>query len=143
MVFADDIVRALLAVGRQVAVGEVVAGQTLMAGDPDTFENHHCSRRHTANVGYRARRRKRACRPSRRFPTGEDFLPVDLLGKGDEVANVVDSSLTVKRVERPPLLRANAESSRARYLGRSVSAFPHPKPTATAWPGGGGAGHPC
>ena len=39
MVFADDIVRALLAVGRQVAVGEVVAGQALVAGDPGAFEN--------------------------------------------------------------------------------------------------------
>ena len=33
MVLADDIVRALLAFGRQLAVGEVVAGQTLAAGD--------------------------------------------------------------------------------------------------------------
>ena len=38
--FTDDIVRALLAVGRQVAVGEVVAGQALVAGDPGAFENH-------------------------------------------------------------------------------------------------------
>ena len=37
--FADNIVRALLAVGRQVAVGEVVAGQALVAGDPASFEN--------------------------------------------------------------------------------------------------------
>ena len=39
MVFTDDIVRAPLAVGRQVAVGEVVAGQALVAGDPGAFEN--------------------------------------------------------------------------------------------------------
>ena len=39
-VFTDDIIRALLAVGRQVAVGDVVAGQALVAGDPGTFENH-------------------------------------------------------------------------------------------------------
>ena len=38
MVFTDGIVRALLAVGRQVAVGEVVAGQVLVAGDR-AFEN--------------------------------------------------------------------------------------------------------
>ena len=37
--FRDDIVRALLAVGRQVAVGEVVEGQVLVAGGPGAFEN--------------------------------------------------------------------------------------------------------
>ena len=37
--FADDIVRALLAVGRQAAVGEVVADQGLVVGDPGAFEN--------------------------------------------------------------------------------------------------------
>ena len=31
-----------------------------------------------------------------KVPTGEVFLPVGLLGKGDEVANLVDSSLTGK-----------------------------------------------
>ena len=36
--FTEDIVRALPEVGRQVAVGEVVAGQALVAGDPDGFE---------------------------------------------------------------------------------------------------------
>ena len=36
---AADVARALLVVGRQVAVGEVVAGQTLVAGDPNAFEN--------------------------------------------------------------------------------------------------------
>lgn len=70
-----------------------------------------------------------------KVPTGEGFLPVDLLRKGDEVANLVDSSLTGKRVEQPPLLRGNAESSTNRNLGISVSAFLHLKPTATAWPG--------
>ena len=38
--FTDDIVRALLVVGRQVAVSVVVAGQALAAGDPGAFENH-------------------------------------------------------------------------------------------------------
>ena len=78
-----------------------------------------------------------------KLSTGESFLPADLLGKGDEVANLVGSSLTGKRVERPPLLRGNAESSFTLDLGASVSAFPNLKPTATAWPGGGGVGHPC
>ena len=34
-----------------------------------------------------------------KVPTGEGFPPVDLVGKGDEVANLVDSSFTGKRVE--------------------------------------------
>ena len=76
-----------------------------------------------------------------KVPAGEGCLPASLLGKGDEVANLVDSSFTGKRVERPPLLRGNDESSCSLDLGVSVSAFPHLKPTATAWPGGGGVGH--
>ena len=39
MAFADDIVCALLPVGRQIAVSEVVAGHALVASDPSTFEN--------------------------------------------------------------------------------------------------------
>ena len=39
MVFADDIVRALLAVGRQVTAGEMIAGRALVAGDPGAFES--------------------------------------------------------------------------------------------------------
>ena len=42
MVSTGDIVRALLAVGSQVAVGEVVADKALVAGDPVAFE--HCER---------------------------------------------------------------------------------------------------
>ena len=74
-----------------------------------------------------------------KVPTGESFLPVDLLRKADEVA---DFPLTEKRVERPPLLRGNAESCCIRDLGISVSAVPHLKPTATAWQRGGGSGRP-
>ena len=36
--FTDDVVRVLLAVGRQVTIGEVVAGHALVAGDPGAFE---------------------------------------------------------------------------------------------------------
>ena len=39
MVFTDNILLSLLAVGRQVAVGEVVAGQRLVAGNPGAFKN--------------------------------------------------------------------------------------------------------
>ena len=67
-----------------------------------------------------------------KVPPGESFLYVGLLGKGDEVANLVDSSLTGKRVERPSLLRGNAESSCTRDLGVAVSAFPHLTPITTA-----------
>ena len=40
MVFTDNIARSLLAVGHHVAVGEVVADQAVVAGDPGAFENH-------------------------------------------------------------------------------------------------------
>ena len=52
--------------------------------------------------------------------------------KGDEVAKNVDSSFIKKKVERPPRLRGNDESSFNRDLGVSVSAFPHLRLTATA-----------
>ena len=57
-------------------------------------------------------------------PTGEGFLAVELLGKVDDVANLVDPPLTGKRVWRTPLLRGNAESSCNRDFGVSVSASP-------------------
>ena len=46
-----------------------------------------------------------------KVPNREGFFDVDLLGKVDEVANLVDSSLNENRVERPPLLVGNDESS--------------------------------
>ena len=39
MVFANNIVRALLSVCSQVAIGQVVAGQTLLSRDSSAFEN--------------------------------------------------------------------------------------------------------
>ena len=48
--FTDDNVRALLAVGRQVAVGEVIAGQALVTGYPDAFENREKEARKPAHV---------------------------------------------------------------------------------------------
>ena len=56
-----------------------------------------------------------------KVPTGEGFIPVGLVGKGDEAHNLVNSSLTEKRVDRPPLLRGNAESSCSLDIGVSVS----------------------
>ena len=50
--FTDDIVRALLAVGRQVTVGEVVAGHALVAGDPGTFENREREARKSIHVDF-------------------------------------------------------------------------------------------
>ena len=48
--FTDVIVRALLVVGRQVAVGEVVAGQALAVGDPGPFGNCERKARKTTHV---------------------------------------------------------------------------------------------
>lgn len=60
-------------------------------------------------------------------PAGDDFFPVDLLGKVDEVANLVESSLIEKIIERPPLIPGSTESSSNRDVGVSVSAFPYLK----------------
>ena len=48
--FANDIVRALLAVRRQVAVGEVVEGQALVAGKFSTLENREREARQSTHV---------------------------------------------------------------------------------------------
>ena len=61
------------------------------------------------------------------FTRGDSF-PLGLLEKGDEVSNLVGSSLMEKKTERPPLLRANTESSLAKDLGALVLDLPNPKP---------------
>ena len=48
----DHIVRAQLVVGRQVAVGEVVAGQALVAVDPGAFENCEREARNPTHVDF-------------------------------------------------------------------------------------------
>ena len=50
VVVADDIVRTLLVVRRQVAVGEVVADQALVAGKSSTLENREREARQTTHV---------------------------------------------------------------------------------------------
>ena len=60
-------------------------------------------------------------------------LLVCLLEKGDEVANIVDSSLMEKRTERPLLSRAKTGSSLEKDLGGLVLAVSHLKLTATSW----------
>ena len=50
MVFADDIVRALLTVGRQVAVGEVIVGQALVAEDTGALKNREREGRKPTHV---------------------------------------------------------------------------------------------
>ena len=62
------------------------------------------------------------------------YFPLGLLEKGDDVANLVDSSLMEKRTERPLLSRASTGSSLANDLRVLVLAFPHLKPIATSWP---------
>ena len=69
-------------------------------------------------------------------PTRECSFPLGVLEKGDEVANLVDSSFMGKRIERPLLSRGNTGSSLAKDLGVLVLAFAHLKPTATSWPAG-------
>ena len=68
-------------------------------------------------------------------PTREGSFPLGLLEKGDEVPDLVHSSLMGKMIERPRLSRGNTESSLAEDLGVLVLAFPHLKPTATSWSG--------
>ena len=70
------------------------------------------------------------------YPTREGSFPLALLEKGNEVANLDDSSLTGKRIERPLLSRGNTGSSLGKYLGVFVLAFPHLKPTVSSWSGG-------
>ena len=48
--FADDIVCALQAVGRQVAVGEMIAGQALVAEDAGVFKTREREARKPAHV---------------------------------------------------------------------------------------------
>ena len=50
MVFTDDIILVLLAVGRQVAVGEMIAGQALVAEDAGSFKNRQGEARKPAHV---------------------------------------------------------------------------------------------
>ena len=50
MAFADDIVRALMTVRRQVAVGEVITGQALVAEDAGAFKDRERDAREPARV---------------------------------------------------------------------------------------------
>ena len=64
---------------------------------------------------------------------GGGSIPLCLLERGDEVANIVDSSLIDKRIERSFLSRVNTRLGLAKYLGVLVLSFPHLKSTATLW----------
>ena len=68
-------------------------------------------------------------------PTREGSLPLALSEKRNEVANLDDSSLMGKRIQRPLMSRGNTGSNLAKDLGVLVLAFPHLKPTSTSWPG--------
>ena len=70
-------------------------------------------------------------------PTRGGSFPLALLEKGNWVAKLDASSLMGERIERLLLSRGNTESSLAKNLGVFVLAFPHLKPTATSWSGGG------
>ena len=62
-------------------------------------------------------------------------FPLALLEKENEVANLDDSSLMGKRIERPLLSQVNTGSSLANSLGFLVLAFPHLKLIAASWRG--------
>ena len=64
-------------------------------------------------------------------PTRGCSFSLALLEKGNEVANLEDSSLMGKRMERPLLSRVNTGSSLTKDLRVLVLAFPHRKPTTT------------
>ena len=74
------------------------------------------------------------------FTRGSSF-PLCLLEKGDEVANLVDSSLTEKTDRAPAVIASKHRIEPRKYLGVLVLAFPHLKPTSTAWSGRGGDEH--
>ena len=76
-------------------------------------------------------------------PTREGSFPLAFLEKGKEVANLDDSSLMGKGIERPLLSRGNTGSSLAKDLDVLVLAFPHLKPTATTWSERGEGEHVC
>ena len=67
-------------------------------------------------------------------PTQKGSFPLGLLEKGDEVANLLGSSLMGKTIRRPLRSRENTGWSHAKDLRALVLAFPHLKPT-TSWPG--------
>ena len=50
--FAEDIVRELLTVGRQVAVGEMIAGQALVTEDAGAFRTRETEARKPAHVDH-------------------------------------------------------------------------------------------
>lgn len=61
---------------------------------------------------------------------GKGFFLADLLGKVNEIENLVDYSLIGNQVARPPLVRGSTESSVNIYIKVSVSNFMHSKNTA-------------
>ena len=60
-------------------------------------------------------------------PTREGSFPLGHLEKGDEVANLVDSSLMGKRIECPLQSRGNTRSSLAKNLGYLSVGLPTPQ----------------
>ena len=65
--------------------------------------------------------------------TREGSFPLGILEKGAQVANLIDSSLMGKRIERPLLSRGSTGSSLAKDVGTLVLNFPYLKPTAATW----------
>ena len=76
----DNVVRALLPVGGQVAIGQVVTGQTLMSHDTSAVENRQGGRWESAHVdlvGRQTRRRANGIVVSE-FYVGQMQVPIVL-----------------------------------------------------------------
>ena len=68
-------------------------------------------------------------------PTRESYFLLDLSEKGNEVANLIDTFMMEKRIERPLLSRGNTVPSLAEDLGVYCWLSHNPKQTATTWSG--------
>ena len=81
MVFANNVVRALLPVCSQVATGQVVAGQTLVSRDSGPFENRQGETWESPHVNLVGRQSR--CRANRivvsELDVREPRIPVVLL----------------------------------------------------------------
>ena len=60
-------------------------------------------------------------------------FPLALVEKGNEIADLDDSTFMGKRIHRPLLSQGNTESHLPKDLGFLQLAFPHLKPTAITW----------
>ena len=104
VVCANNVVRALLPVGGQVAIGQVVAGQTLVPHDAGAVENRQGEAGESAHVDL-VRRQARRCADGivvNEFDVGQMQVPIDssLVGDhcqhlGQSVVHLLNAPVTV------------------------------------------------